>query len=157
MAVNLKGLSDNSRKTAISELNARLADGLSLAMALKQAHWNVRGPNFIAIHELFDTVYDNLQGHLDEIAERIQTLDGTAKGTAEVVAEATTLDPYPTDFEDTEDHLREICSRMREFGAKLRTGIATVEEAGDAGTVDILTTFSIGTDKDLWFLESNLD
>lgn len=156
MAVDLKGLTDNSRKTAISELNARLADGLALAMALKQAHWNVKGPNFIAVHELFDTVYANLQVHLDEIAERVQTLDGVAKGTAEVVVKTNTLEPYPTDLHKAEDHLREICARMRDFGAKLRAGISEVEEADDAATADILTEASVSTDKDLWFLQSNL-
>ena len=70
MAVNLKGLKDNARKTSISELNARLADALALGMAIKQAHWNVKGPNFIAVHELLDTVYANNQEHVDTMAER---------------------------------------------------------------------------------------
>ena len=132
MAVNVKGLSDNARKTAISELNARLADGLALSMAIKQAHWNVKGVNFIAVHELLDTVNANLQGHLDTMAERVQVLDGVAEGTAEVVAKTSTLKPYPTDLTKSADHIREICARMREHGANLRAAIDATDEAGDA-------------------------
>lgn len=157
MPVNLEGLSDNARKTAIDELNGRLADGLALALAIKQAHWNVKGPNFIAIHELFDTVRTNLDPHLDEFAERVQQLDGTARGTAEVVAETSGLEPYPTDLTKAEDHLRAICARMRAHGANLRQAIAAVGDAGDEDTADILTAASRTADKDLWFLESHLE
>lgn len=157
MPVNLEGLSDNARKTAIDELNARLADGLALALAIKQAHWNVKGRNFIAVHELFDKVRANLDVHLDEFAERVQQLDGTARGTAEVVAESSGLPPYPTDLTAAEDHLREICSRMRAHGAKLRKGIEIVSEAGDEDSADILTGASRAADKVLWFMESHLE
>lgn len=157
MAVNVKGLSDNARKTAISELNARLADGLALSMAIKQAHWNVKGINFIAVHELLDTVNANLQGHLDTMAERVQVLDGVAEGTAEVVAKTSTLKPYPTDLTKSADHIREICARMREHGANLRAAIDATDEAGDANTADLFTAASRTADKDLWFLESHLE
>ena len=90
MAVGLKGLTDNARKTSISELNGRLADAIALALAAKQAHWNVKGRNFIAVHELFDTVHTNLREQIDIFAERVQQLDGVAVGTAEKVSGATT-------------------------------------------------------------------
>lgn len=157
MAVNVKGLTDNARKTAISELNGRLADGLALSLAIKQAHWNLKGPNFIAVHELLDVVYARLQEHLDIFAERVQILDGTALGTAEVVARATTLKEYPTDLTKSADHLKEICARMRDHGEKLRMAVDTTDEAGDANTADIFTAASRTADKDLWFLESHLE
>jgi len=157
MAVNVKGLTDNARKTAISELNARLADGLALSMAIKQAHWNVKGINFIAVHELLDTVNANLQGHLDTMAERVQVLDGVAEGTAEIVAKSSTLKPYPTNLTKSADHIREICARMREHGANLRAAIDATDEAGDANTADLFTAASRTADKDLWFLESHLE
>lgn len=157
MAVNVKGLTDNARKTAISELNARLADGLALALAVKQAHWNVKGPNFIAVHELFDSVHANLQEHLDIFAERVQQLDGVAEGTAEVVAKTSTLKAYPTDLTKSADHIREICARMRDHGEKLRAAIDATDEAGDADTADIFTAASRVADKDLWFMESHLE
>lgn len=157
MAVNVKGLKDNARKTAISELNGRLADGLALGMAIKQAHWNVKGMNFIAVHELFDTVYANLQEHVDIMAERVQVLDGVAIGTAEEVAKSTTLKPYPTDVTKSSDHIKAVCERMRDHGEKLRAAIDTTDEAGDADTADIFTAASRTADKDLWFMESHLE
>lgn len=157
MAVNVKGLTDNARKTAISELNARLADGLALSMAIKQAHWNVKGPNFIAVHELFDAVNLRLRDHLDDFAERIQTLDGTALGTTEIVAEASELEPYPTDLTKAPDHIRAVSERMRDYGARLRNAIEVTDEAGDADTADLLTAASRTADKDLWFMESHLE
>lgn len=157
MAVDVKGLKDNARKTAISELNARLVDGLALGMAIKQAHWNVKGMNFIAVHELFDTVYANLQEQNDIMAERVQILDGTAIGTAEEVGSSSTLKPYPTDLTSSADHLEAVCARMRDHGEKLRAAIDTTDEAGDADTADVFTAASRVADKDLWFMQSHLD
>lgn len=157
MPVNVKGLTDNARKTAVSELNARLADGLALSMAVKQAHWNVKGPNFIAIHELFDSVHANLQEQIDVMAERVQILDGVALGTVEIVAKSATLEAYPTDLTKAPDHIRAICERMRDHGEKLRAAIDATEEAGDADTADIFTAASRVADKDLWFMESHLE
>ena len=139
MPVNLQGLEDNARKTAISELQACMSDGLSLSMSLKQAHWNLKGPNFIAIHELLDGVKTRLDPNIDDMAERIQQLDGTAVGTVEEVARATRLEPYPINLTSAEDHLREVANRLRAYGKRVRTAIDTVDEAGDADSADILT------------------
>ncbi|MFH5773474.1 DNA starvation/stationary phase protection protein Dps [Paracoccus sp. NGMCC 1.201697] len=157
MAVNLQGLTDNARKTAIAELNARLADAIALSAAIKQAHWNVKGRNFIAVHELFDTVFSNLQVHVDEMAERVQQLDGVAVGTVEKVAKASSLKEYPTDLTKAEDHIKAVCERMRDYGAKVRAAIDTTDEAGDADTADLFTGASRTADKDLWFMESHLE
>lgn len=157
MAVNVQGLSDNARKTSINELNAALADAIALGLAIKQAHWNVKGRNFIAVHELLDTVRDNLNEQIDTFAERVQVLDGVAKGTVEIVAEAATLDPYPTDLTKAEDHIREVCARMRAYGEKVRKSIDAVGDAGDEGTADAFTAASRTADKDLWFMESHLE
>jgi len=157
MAVELQGLENNARKVSINELSARLVDALALSMALKQAHWNVRGRNFIAVHELLDEVYARVTKQVDTMAERIQVLDGAAKGTAEVVAKESSLDPYPLDLVNTDDHVRAIAERMRDYGGKLRAAIDAVEEAGDADTADLFTAASREADKDLWFIVSNLD
>ncbi|MDS9468472.1 DNA starvation/stationary phase protection protein Dps [Paracoccus sp. MBLB3053] len=157
MPVNVQGLADNARKTAIAELNARLADAVALSAAIKQAHWNVKGRNFIAVHELFDTVFVNLQTHVDEMAERVQILDGVAIGTVEKVAKSSTLKEYPTNLTKAEDHIKAICERMRDYGAKVREAIDTTDEAGDADTADLFTAASRTADKDLWFLESHLE
>lgn len=157
MAVNVQGLSDNARKTAIAELNARLADAVALSAAIKQAHWNVKGRNFIAVHELFDSVFANLQAHVDTMAERVQQLDGVAIGTVEKVAAASSLKEYPTNLTKAEDHIKAICERMRDYGGKVREAIDTTDEAGDADTADLFTAASRTADKDLWFMESHLE
>ena len=157
MPVNLQGLEDNARKTAISELQACMSDGLSLSLALKQAHWNLKGPNFIAVHELLDGVKTRLDPNIDDMAERIQQLDGTAVGTVEEVARATRLAPYPTDLTKVSDHVREIADRLRSYGARVRHAIDATNGAGDASTADVLTEASRQADKDLWFVQSHLD
>ncbi|MTE00139.1 DNA starvation/stationary phase protection protein Dps [Paracoccus sp. YIM 132242] len=157
MAVELRGLTDNARKTSISELNGRLADSIALALAVKQAHWNVKGRNFIAIHELFDSLHNNLREHVDTMAERVQQLDGVAVGTVQKVSASSGLQEYPTDLTGAEDHVRALCNRYRDHGEKLRAAIDATDEAGDADTADIFTAASRSLDKDLWFLESHLE
>ena len=150
-------MADNARKTSISELNGRLADSIALALAVKQAHWNVKWRNFIAVHELFDTVHTNLREQIDVMAERVQQLDGVAIGTAEKVSGATTLPEYPTDLTRAEVHIRALCDRFRDHGERLRIAIDATDEAGDADTADIFTAASRSLDKDLWLMESHLE
>jgi len=157
MVVGLKGLTSNAKQSSIDELNSCLADAISLSRAIKQAHWNCKGINFIAVHELFDAVNDRLEDQIDTMAERIQVLDGVAIGTVEDVAKNTSLKPYPTDLTKTQDHIRAICERMREYGEKVRKAVDSTDEAGDVGTSDLLTGASREADKDLWFLESHLE
>ena len=157
MAVNLAGLEDNARKTAIEVLSARLSDSIAMLLALKQAHWNIKGPNFIAIHELLDDVYERLEGHVDAMAERIQMLDGVAKGTAEHVSDASSIEAYPLDLTSSADHVKAVSERMRDLGGKVREGIEATESAGEADAADILTNLSRDLDQDLWFIQSHLD
>ncbi len=81
---------------------------------------------------------------------------GVALGTAEIVASTATVKAYPTDLVKETDHVRAICDRIAELGAKTREAIADVTEAGDDGTADIFVGVSRQLDKDLWFLESHL-
>jgi starvation-inducible DNA-binding protein len=137
-------------------LNARLADALDLESASKQAHWNVKGANFIALHELFDQVHSNVEQHVDTIAERITALGGTALGTVQAVAHASSLAPYPQDISDGAAHLEALSDRLADFGKKVRAAIELSEQLGDADTADLFTGVSRDTDKQLWFLEAHL-
>ena len=152
----IKGLEDNAIKTSINTLNARLADTISFRLALKQAHWNVKGPNFIAIHELFDEVAARVATHEDTMAEQVQTLGGQAVGTAEAVVKATKVKPYPTDLVQSEDHIRAVRDRMADLGSRVRAAITEVTDAGDDDTADIFVDYSRQLDRDLWFIESHL-
>ena len=88
-------LSENIRAQSVELLNKHLAAAIDLHAQVKQAHWNVRGPSFIAIHELFDKVSGEVENYSDLIAERAGGLGGTAYGTVQVAAERSFLVPYP--------------------------------------------------------------
>jgi starvation-inducible DNA-binding protein len=148
-------LQSNVRKTSIELLNARLADAIDLALLTKQAHWNVKGPNFIAIHEMLDAFRKELDTHADAIAERAVQLGGTALGTSQVVAQKTPLNPYPTDIYKTTDHLSALIDRYAASAKLVRAAIDEADEAGDADTADIFTGYSRALDKSLWFLEAH--
>ncbi len=148
-------LQSNIRKTSIELLNARLAEAIDLALITKQAHWNVKGPQFIAIHEMLDGFRKELDIHVDTIAERAVQLGGTALGTTQVVAETSKLPAYPTDIFTTRDHLAALIDRYAETAKAARAAIDEADEAGDADTADILTGYSRALDKSLWFLEAH--
>lgn len=152
----VRGLEDNAIKTSVETLNACLADMIALRLALKQAHWNVKGRDFIAIHELFDAVYARVGEGVDVMAERIQILGGVAKGTVETVQDKAKMKPYPTDLVEAEKHVEEVARRLADVGERVRKAIDTCSEAGDEGTVDIFVGVSRQLDKDMWFVESNL-
>lgn len=146
------GLEDNTAKAMIELLNSRLADAIDLANALKQAHWNIRGPGFIAIHELLDQIVIRMRDHADTIAERCVVLGGTALGTSQTVASGTTIKPYPEQVYAQDEHVRELTARFRDFGRKCREAIDAASDAGDQGTADLFTGVSRAVDKDAWFI-----
>ena len=104
-------LNSNSKTVAIELLNARLADGIDLALLTKQAHWNLKGPQFIAVHEMIDGFRTEIDGHVDTMAERVVQLGGTALGTTQAVAGSTTLTAYPTNIHKIDDHLHALIER----------------------------------------------
>lgn len=151
------GLKSNTKSAMIELLNARLADAIDLALITKQAHWNLKGPTFIAVHELLDQLRDDVDEHVDIIAERVAQLDGIALGTLQTVGKASTLAPYPTDIRKISDHLNALVERYGALSKSTREAIDTADEAGDADTADIFTAFSRVLDKNLWFLKSHLE
>jgi starvation-inducible DNA-binding protein len=149
-------LPDNCRKAMIALLNARLADAIDLRLALKQAHWNVKGPNFIALHEMFDQMQVRVNGFVDEIAERAVTLGGQALGTTQTVANGSQLAAYPTAIVAERAHIEALAERVALFAKLVRQAIDAADEAGDKDTADLFTGVSKQMDMDLWFLEAHL-
>src|SRR5262245_28082555 len=149
-------LSQNVRKAICELLNARLADAIDLKLATKQAHWTVKGPSFIALHELFDQIATRIDGQIDDMAERITALGGAPEGTAQVAAKRSKLKPYPLDLADGKDHLEALADRLAAFAKAARKAIDESDEAGDADTADLFTGVSRAIDKDLWLLEAHL-
>jgi starvation-inducible DNA-binding protein len=149
-------LDSNIKTASIALLNARLADGIDLALAVKQAHWNLKGKEFIAVHEMLDKLRDDVDDYVDTMAERAATLGGTPVGTVQSVAKSTSLTPYPTDLHAIPDHLRALVERTTAVASATRKNIDDADEAGDANTADVFTEVSRGLDKWLWLLESHL-
>lgn len=137
-------------------LNARLADAIDLQTQCKEAHWNVKGPTFIALHELFDVVNDDVREYIDLIAERAVQLGGEAKGTVRSVAKRTTLPEYNVNGSSERGHVQALSSALAIFGKSVRVAISQSEEAGDDDTADIFTEISRGIDKRLWMVEAHL-
>ncbi len=151
------GISSNTKQAMIELLNARLADAIDLSLITKQAHWNLRGPQFIAVHEMLDLLRTDLDTHVDTVAERVSQLDGLATGTVQQVHDKTTIAPYPTDIRKVEDHLKALVERYAATAKSVREAIDAADEAGDADTADIFTGYSRALDKNLWFLKAHLD
>jgi len=142
-----------------SELNAlmnqRLADAVDLQTQLKQAHWNVKGPHFIGLHELFDQVDEAVESYVDLIAERIVQLGGVAEGTVRVAAARSRLEEYPLQIADGHAHVEAVAKALSTFGQEARATINQADELDDADTADIFTEISRGIDKWLWFVEAH--
>ncbi len=145
-----------TREKIVAVLNDRLADAIDLKSQAKQAHWNVKGMNFIALHELFDQVSTEVETHIDDTAERITTLGGTALGTVRVVAQNSSLSEYPLEITDGAAHVEALSTALADFGKKVRADIEITDQLGDADTADLLTGISRAIDKLLWFIEAHL-
>ena len=146
-------------KAARSELNAlinqRLADVIDLQMQLKQAHWNIKGPHFIGLHELFDKIAEDVETYVDEIAERAVQLGGIAQGTVGTAASRSRLEEYPLDIADGATHVEAVAKALSTFGREARVSIEEADALDDADTADLFTEVSRRIDKWLWFVEAH--
>ncbi len=149
-------LPETTRERCVALLNENLASAIDLSLQAKQAHWNVKGPHFLQLHELFDKLYEEAGGWVDDLAERIVQLGGTAEGTLSVVSERTKLLAYGLDITAGRDHLDAIGRALSVFAKSVRDGIDHASEARDADTADLFTEISRDADKMLWFVESHL-
>ncbi len=144
-------------RTKVSKLiNARLADLLDMQSQVKQAHWNIKGPGFIAIHELFDDISASLLGHIDTVAERAAQLGAQVLGTARIAAKNSTLPEYPVNASNQTEHLKAVADRLARLGKGVRAAIEESDKLGDSDAADIFTAVSRDVDKYLWFVESHL-
>jgi len=147
-------LASSIRTRMIELLSARLADAIDLRLQLKVAHWNAKGPQFIALHKLFDEIVDDADEYVDLIAERAVQLGGTADGTARQVAARSSLDDYAATG-GGQEHVRAVADALAAFGRAARAAIDVAADAKDQDTSDIFTEISRGTDKWLWMVEAH--
>ena len=149
-------LPETTRRQMIDLCNARLADAIDLQTQTKQAHWNVKGPDFIALHELFDKVNGDVEDYVDLLAERAVQLGGAVEGTARSVAKRTTLPEYPVKGGSGRQHVDALSSALAAFGKLIRTAIEESARVNDEDTNDIFIEISRGVDKWLWMVEAHL-
>lgn len=150
------GLAASVRKDVIAQLNQHLADTLDLYTQTKQAHWNVKGPQFYSLHLLFDEHAAHAVEWIDLLAERVVMLGGYANGTARMAAASSTLPEFPTDITSGLDYVSALVERWSTYANAIRDGIDTTDKAGDATTADLLTEISRQADMDLWFQQAHL-
>ena len=136
-------------------LNQRRASAVDLQLQMKQAHWNVKGPSFIGLHELFDKVAEAVAGYVDQIAERVVQLGGVAEGTVRMAAAKTRLTEYSPEISDGLAHVESVARALSTFGQEARDTIYEADELEDADTADLFTEVSRGIDKWLWFVEAH--
>lgn len=148
-------LPETIRIQSVELLNLHLAAAIDLHAQMKQAHWNVRGPGFIAIHELFDRVSTAVEGYSDLLAERAGGLGGTANGTIQKAVAHSFLIEYPLGIADEPQHLFAVSGALAAFGSSIREAIEKSTAIGDPTTADLFTEISRGVDQELWFVESH--
>lgn len=148
-------LSGNIRGHSIDLLNRHLAAAVDLHAQVKQAHWNVRGPAFIAVHELFDKVADEVAGYADMVAERAAALGGVAHGTVQTAVKDSFLKPYKLGIANEKEHIEAVASALAAYAGSVREAIDEADEQGDPTTADLFTEISRGLDQQVWLVESH--
>lgn len=144
------------REQLVALLNQQLADTFDLMSQTKEAHWNVKGPNFYQLHELFDELATNLLGHIDTIAERVTALGGLATGTVRMAASSSRLPEFPLEVTRDMEVVTCLVERYANLAMTTRQAIDTADDLGDADTADLFTEVSRDLDKHLWFLEAHV-
>jgi len=149
-------LAESTRKSVVQLLNERLAEAIDLQLQAKQAHWNVKGPNFVGLHDLFDRVADTAREYVDLIAERGVALGGVAEGTVQNVSRRSKLPEYASTTVEWTAHVEAMRTALATFGKGARRAIDDTTELKDADTADLFTEISRGIDKLLWMVEAHV-
>jgi len=149
-------IGQESRLPLTKLLNKRLADMIDLFNQTKHAHWNMKGPEFMQLHELFDDIAERVEDACDLLAERVVTLGGVAEGTTRQSAASSTIGEYDLGAVDGLDHVRALAVQLAKLAASTRSAIQQSAELGDPTTSDLFIEISRSLDKDLWFLEAHL-
>lgn len=148
-------LSEEVRGQVVDILLLRMADATDMMLMAKQAHWNVKGPQFRALHQQFDEVHEAARAAMDLIAERAVMLGAQVHGTVRAVAQTTSLEEYPKDISLDQDHVKALADRLGAFGKLVRDAIDDTADIGDADTADMFTEISRAIDMQTWMVETH--
>ena len=149
-------LPEEQRAKLVELLNRRLADSIDLMLQVREAHWNVKGPQFIVLHDLFGQIAQGVEGYGELLAERVVQLGGSVEGTAYMVARRTSLARYPLEIVDGNGHIEALATVLASFGKHVRYAIGQATDLIDADSADLFTEISRGTDSWLWMVEAHL-
>ena len=149
-------LLETQRTPLIALLNQHVATLLALYSQTKHAHWNVKGSNFMQLHELFDHLATDVLEHLDSVAERAVQLGGVALGLVKIAAHEAKLPAYPLEAVSGHEHLEALAEHYGLYAKLARASIGQANTLNDADTADLFTEISRAIDKHLWFLEAHL-
>lgn len=157
MKLNI-GLDDQQREGVAQILNALLADEYVLYTKTRKHHWNITGPHFSPLHELFQKQYEELDDIIDEIAERVRTLGGAAAGTLAEFLKLARLKEQPAKTLPAQEMIAALLADHEAIIRQLRNDLdACMSKQGDAGTSDFLTGLMEKHEKTAWMLRANLD
>lgn len=149
------GLSETNRDAAITALKTVLGETYALYSKTHGYHWNVTGPNFQALHDMFMTQYTDLWEALDTIAERIRALGAFAPGSASEILDAASIRP-DNGVPDAATMVSNLARGQETLAKAIRDAIASAEQAGDDVTVDLLIQRATIADKSAWMLRASL-
>lgn len=141
----------NEQVTALLQHN--LTNLIDLALLLKQAHWNVFGPNFRSIHMQLDEIIATTRDASDEVAERIAALGVAADGRSSTVAESSDLDSYPRDFVKVQETITRVADAMKSTIDHLRSAIGKLGDL-DPISEDMLIAIAGPMEKHLWMVQA---
>ena len=147
---------EDARGQMVERLNTQLAATIDLHLQTKQAHWNVKGPSFYALHTFFDDLAESIEAFIDELGERVTALGGIARGTVRMAAATSPLREYGTDIVGGDESLEALIERYATYAALTREAIERAADIGDAASEDLFTEIARTVDKDLYFLESHV-
>lgn len=150
------GLDEETSEKIITILQNRLSNEQEAALVLKHAHWNLVGPNFIAVHEMLDPEVDSVLNQADETAERISQLGGSPMGRADDVVANRTWDKFElTGRKSVEEYLKALIAYYEQFIAADREAIKQLDEL-DVISSNIVQDHVQDLEKFLWFMRAHL-
>ena len=155
MALNT-GISEEDRKAIAEGLGRVLADSYTLYLKTHNFHWNVTGPHFASLHNLFEEQYRELAEAVDEIAERIRTLGQPAPGTYKAFAERTSL-KEEEGVPSWEQMVEQLVADNEATARTIRSVLPTAEAGNDEATIDLLVQRLAAHEKAAWMLRSHLE
>ena len=152
------GIESKNREAVLQILGNLLADEYTLYTKTKKYHWNVTGPRFHPLHELFKEQYTELDAIVDEVAERIPQLGGKAASTMEEFNEMARIKEDPGQFPGANKMISNLLADHESIIRVLRTDSeACLEKYGDAGSNDFLIGLMEQHEKTAWMLRAHLE